>query len=73
MRGIFIQGADVTAHVEAELKCQEAAAAAQQQRDRLNTLLDTVPAGMVARRTSMGPLPSVSRPETCDVRCITWL
>ena len=34
---------------------------------------DTVPAGMVARRTSMGPLPSVSRPETCDVRCMTWL
>ena len=34
---------------------------------------DSVPAGMVARRTSMGPLPGASRPDTWDVRCITWL
>ena len=34
---------------------------------------DTVPAGNVARSTSMGPLPSTSSPDTCDVRCITWL
>jgi PAS domain S-box-containing protein len=47
VRGIFIQGTDVTEHVEAERQCQEAAAAAQQQRDRLNTLLDTVPAGIL--------------------------
>ena len=34
---------------------------------------DTVPAGRVARSTSIGPLPGASRPDTCDVRCITWL
>ena len=34
---------------------------------------DSVPAGIVARRTSMGPLPGARRPDTCDVRCITWL
>ncbi len=34
---------------------------------------DTVPAGSVARRTSMGVRPSASFPDTCEVRCITWL
>ena len=33
----------------------------------------TVPAGSVARSTSIGPSPATSSPETCDVRCITWL
>ena len=34
---------------------------------------DTVPAGSVARSTSMGVLPVASRPDTCEVRCMTWL
>ena len=34
---------------------------------------DTVPAGNVARSTSIGPRPLRSVPVTCDVRCITWL
>ena len=34
---------------------------------------DTVPAGSVARSTSMALLPSRSVPDTCDVMCITWL
>ncbi len=33
----------------------------------------TVPAGRVARNTSMGVFPCTSSPVTCDVRCITWL
>ena len=33
----------------------------------------TVPAGSVARNTSMGDRPATRRPLTCDVRCITWL
>ena len=34
---------------------------------------DTVPAGSVARSTSMAGRPSTSSPDTCDVRCMTWL
>ena len=34
---------------------------------------DTVPAGSVARSTSIGPFPGASSPDTCEVRCITWL
>ena len=34
---------------------------------------ETVPAGNVARSTSTGPRPGRRRPDTCDVRCITWL
>ena len=33
----------------------------------------TVPAGSVARSTSIGPRPSRNSPDTCEVRCITWL
>ena len=33
----------------------------------------TVPAGRVARNTSIGPSPSRRSPDTCEVRCITWL
>jgi PAS domain S-box-containing protein len=45
--GIFVQGNDVTDHVESEKRCQEAAAMAERQRDRLNTLLETLPTGIV--------------------------
>jgi PAS domain S-box-containing protein len=45
--GIFVQGNDVTDHVESEQRCQEAAAMAEHQRDRLNTLLETVPNGIL--------------------------
>jgi PAS domain S-box-containing protein len=45
--GIFVQGADVTDHVESEQRCQEAAEMAARQRDWLNTLLDTIPAGIL--------------------------
>ena len=34
---------------------------------------ETVPAGSVARNTSIGVRPSASSPDTCEVRCITWL
>ena len=34
---------------------------------------DTVPAGRVARSTSTGVRPSASSPDTCEVRCMTWL
>jgi hypothetical protein len=34
---------------------------------------DTVPAGSVARNTSMGVRPSARVPRTSEVRCITWL
>ena len=35
---------------------------------------DTVPAGSVARSTSIGVRARRrSSPDTCDVRCITWL
>ncbi len=34
---------------------------------------DSVPAGSVARRTSMGPLPGAREPDTWDVRCMMWL
>src|SRR5581483_7197431 len=34
---------------------------------------DTVPAGSVARSTSTGPSPARREPDTCDVRCMTWL
>ena len=34
---------------------------------------DTVPAGSVARSTSMADLSARSRPDTCEVMCITWL
>ena len=33
----------------------------------------TVPAGSVARNTSIGPSPSRRSPDTCEVRCMTWL
>ena len=33
----------------------------------------TVPAGRVARKTSIAVLPGTSAPLTCDVRCMTWL
>ena len=36
-------------------------------------LLDTVPAGNVARSTSMGDLPGARSPDTCEVMCMTWL
>jgi PAS domain S-box-containing protein len=52
VRGIFIQGTDVTEHVESEQKCQEVAVAASHQRDRLNTLLETVPAGILIAEAS---------------------
>jgi PAS domain S-box-containing protein len=45
--GIFVQGSDVSDHVESEMRVQEAAATAARQRDRLNTLLDTVPTGIL--------------------------
>jgi len=44
--GVFVQGADVTHHVETELALQAAVARAESERDRLNVLLDTVPAGI---------------------------
>jgi PAS domain S-box-containing protein len=47
VHGIFVQGNDVTDHVESEQRCQEAAAMAEHQRDRLNTLLKTVPNGIL--------------------------
>jgi PAS domain S-box-containing protein len=47
VRGIFVQGTDVTEHIESELKCQQAADLAARERDRLNTLLDTVPTGIL--------------------------
>jgi PAS domain S-box-containing protein len=47
VRGIFVQGADVTDHVESEKRCQEAAEMAARQRDRLNSLLETVPNGIL--------------------------
>jgi PAS domain S-box-containing protein len=47
VRGIFVQGADVTDHVESEMRCQEAAEMAARQRDRLNTLLGTIPTGIL--------------------------
>jgi PAS domain S-box-containing protein len=47
VRGIFVQGGDVTDHVESEKRCQEAAEMAARQRDRLNTLLDTIPTGIL--------------------------
>jgi PAS domain S-box-containing protein len=50
--GIFVQGADVTDHVESEKRCQEAAEMAARQRDRLNTLLDTVPTGILIAEAS---------------------
>ncbi len=34
---------------------------------------DSVPAGRVARSTSIGPLPGASRPDTWEVRCMMWL
>ena len=34
---------------------------------------ETVPAGNVALRTSIGVRPSARSPETWLVRCITWL
>ena len=34
---------------------------------------DNVPAGSVARSTSIGERPATSRPLTSLVRCITWL
>ena len=34
---------------------------------------DTVPAGKVARSTSMALRPAANSPDTCDVRCMTWL
>ena len=34
---------------------------------------ESVPAGRVARRTSIGPLSSASSPDTCDVMCMMWL
>jgi PAS domain S-box-containing protein len=52
VRGIFVQGADVTDHVESEKRCREAAEMAARQRDRLNTLLDTVPAGILIAEAS---------------------
>jgi PAS domain S-box-containing protein len=45
--GIFVQGNDVTDHVESEQRCQDAAEMAARQRDRLDTLLDTVPTGIL--------------------------
>ena len=33
----------------------------------------TVPAGSVALNTSIGPRPSRNVPETCEVKCMTWL
>jgi PAS domain S-box-containing protein len=47
VRGIFVQGADVTDHVESEKRCQEAAEMAARERDRLNTLLETIPTGIL--------------------------
>jgi PAS domain S-box-containing protein len=47
VRGIFIQGADVTEHVESELRCRAAADMAARQRDRLDTLLESVPTGIL--------------------------
>ena len=47
VRGIFVQGTDVTDHVESELRCREAAEMAARQRDRLDTLLDSVPTGIL--------------------------
>ena len=34
---------------------------------------DSVPAGRVARSTSIGPLPGASSPDTWEVRCMMWL
>ena len=34
---------------------------------------ERVPAGSVARSTSIGPLPSASSPDTCEVMCMMWL
>ena len=34
---------------------------------------DRVPAGRVARSTSIGPLPGARLPETWEVRCMMWL
>ena len=43
-------------------------------RPHLRRAADTVPAGSVARSTSIGPVPvAPASPDTCDVRCITWL
>jgi len=50
--GIFVQGNDVTDHVESEQRCQEAAAMAERQRDRLNALLETVPTGILIAEAS---------------------
>jgi PAS domain S-box-containing protein len=47
VRGIFVQGGDVTDHVESEKRCLEAAEMAARQRDRLNILLETVPTGIL--------------------------
>jgi PAS domain S-box-containing protein len=52
VHGIFVQGADVTDHVESEKRCQEAAEMAARQRDRLDTLLDTVPTGILIAEAS---------------------
>ena len=34
---------------------------------------ERVPAGRVARSTSMGPSPGRRRPDTWEVRCMMWL
>jgi PAS domain S-box-containing protein len=47
MTGVFVQGNDVTHHVETEVELQVMAARAAGERDRLDVLLDTVPAGIV--------------------------
>jgi PAS domain S-box-containing protein len=45
--GIFIQGSDVTDHVATETRWKEAAAAAANERDRLDAVLDTAAAAIV--------------------------
>ena len=45
--GVFVQGTDVTHHVETERELQLTAARAAEERDRLDVLLDTVPAGII--------------------------
>ena len=50
--GVFVQGTDVTHHVETERELQVTAARAAEERDRLDVLLDTVPAGiLIVNRT----------------------
>jgi PAS domain S-box-containing protein len=50
--GIFVQGADVSDHVESEARCKEAAEMAERQRDRLDMLLEAVPTGILIAEAS---------------------